>query len=281
MVVVIALASSAGAAPPPTVSASATTNEWSVSANTGVTDKRSSSNAEPVQQTVACSAADVWRQLTAGDPCTIAIDSCAAIPAAGAAGNPSATIAAQIQEADGTTHTISVDCTAANPQIATPIAAAAHDAFAKLVPTAKIAAAGQHNVSLVNVETLFWLDTPANVDLGSTPLLGQQVHLLASIQSVTWDFGDGHSAISQGPGRPFLETDHCGTASCPGWFGHTYTATAAKLTVTATATWIGRYSVNGGPFVAIAGTVTAPPATVPMPVVEARTVLVPNPTATG
>ena len=159
--------------------------------------------------------------------------------------------------------------------------AAARAEFSRRVPVAVIRSAppvgGQ---VLVQVEVLFWLDTTAQVDLGSAVLLGQSVRLLASVQSVRWSFGDNATSTSTGPGRPFLSSDFCATKQCPGWFGHTYTETARSVPVTATATWVGRYSVNGGPFQLITGTVTAAPTTIALPVVQSRTVLIPNPTPT-
>ena len=188
----------------------------------------------------------------------------------------------QVQDGQGDWTTAATTCAAGGGAAPDPgLAVAVRDAFTKLVPQVGIGRAGQEGVSLVNVETLYWLDTPVTVDLGAAVLLGQRVDLLATVTSVRWDFGDGQSGTSQGPGRAFTSADLCGTPSCPGWFGHTYTVTTTQpLTVTATATWSGRYSVAGGPFAAIAGTVTAPVVTLPMQVRQAQSVLVPNPTTT-
>jgi hypothetical protein len=214
------------------------------------------------------------------DPCAQAQDTCKGQATTDATGKPTATMVSQTQNPDGTWGTVETNCIAAPPAPQDPIAAAARDAFTKLVPHVTIDAAGHNGVSLVNLETLYWLNTPTTVDLGTTALLGQQVQLLATVQTVQWNFGDGHTATSQGPGRPFTATDHCSTKTCPNWFGHTYTQPAPNLTVSATTTWTGRYRVNNGPFIAITGTVTSPPATIPMQVDQSLAILVPNPDET-
>jgi hypothetical protein len=187
----------------------------------------------------------------------------------------------QTQNANGTWSTVNLNCIAAPPARQDPVDAAAKEAFTKLVPHVTISAAAQNGVSIVNIETLYWLGTPATVDLGTTPLLGHPVRLLATVQTVQWSFGDGHSATSQGPGRPFTADDYCNTKICPDWFGHTYTEPSRKLTVSATATWTGRYSIDGGPFIAITGTVASPATTIDMEVEQSLSILVPNPGETS
>jgi len=131
----------------------------------------------------------------------------------------------------------------------------------------------------VNLETLYWVKTPATVSLGTVALLGHQVTLSATARSVSWSFGDGATGVSEGPGRPFGPNDHCHTATCPDWFGHTYTKTGT-FTVNAVVNWTGTYSADGQPAQPIQGTVAGPAATIPMQVLQARGVLVPNPTST-
>jgi hypothetical protein len=154
------------------------------------------------------------------------------------------------------------------------LVAAARAAFVRLVPRVAIGSSPDHGRSLAQLETLFWLDTPVVVDLGTRMLLGVPVHLVATVTSTAWDFGDGASGVSAGPGRAVTVSDQCSTRLCPGWFGHTYTRVAQGLTVTATATWAGAFGVGDGALEPIAGTVDAPPVEVGMQVVEARAVLV-------
>jgi hypothetical protein len=94
---------------------------------------------------------------------------------------------------------------------------------------------------------------------------------------VRWDFGDGGTASSAGPGRPFTSADHCGQVQCPGWFGHTYAETGA-VTVSAVVNWSASYVVDGGGVQQIIGTVAGRAASMPIIVKQARAVLVPTPT---
>ena len=98
-----------------------------------------------------------------------------------------------------------------------------------------------------------------------------------------WDFGDGHTDTSTGPGKPYTDADHCDTVTCPDFFGHVYGADTrtghadGSILVTATVTWTGRYSIDTGPAQPIPGTVTSPPLTETLYLYESRSVLVPNP----
>ena len=73
-----------------------------------------------------------------------------------------------------------------------------------------------------------------------------------------------------------MQADPCGTATCPGYFGHVYRATGTR-TVTATASYVARYRIGGGAQLTIPGTVQGPTATDAVTVQQARAVLVPNP----
>ncbi len=146
----------------------------------------------------------------------------------------------------------------------------------KLVPKPTIGTAPPDGKTLVNIQTLLWINTPATVNLGTSPLAGHQVTLTASVQTVAWNFGDQHTDTATTPGRPFLTTDHCSTATCPDYYGHTYTTTGT-MTITATTTWTGRYNIDGGPFLAITGTATSAPQTTTVTVKQSRAILIPNP----
>jgi hypothetical protein len=51
------------------------------------------------------------------------------------------------------------------------------------------------------------------------------------------------------------------------------------MTITATTTWTGRYSIDGNNYRPITGTATSTPATSQIHIQQSRTVLVPNPTS--
>jgi hypothetical protein len=261
--------------PPPTVDANANLGQINVVANGAQSTKKAvdTSGSTPRQFACVTATGSGVATVAVGDPCGVAGRVCPVVAGGGV-------VTVQVMNASELAQTIVVRCGGV-PVVDSAVMVAAFAEFSRRVPVVVIGAApaggGQ---SLVNVEALFWLETAAEVDLGSVVLLGQSVRLLASVRSVQWSFGDDTTGMSVGAGRPFVGSDFCDTKQCPGWFGHTYTQTAAWVTIAATATWVGRYSVNGGPFQVITGTVTAAPSTIRLRVVQSRTVLIPNPTST-
>jgi hypothetical protein len=148
----------------------------------------------------------------------------------------------------------------------------------KLVPHPGIGVAPPGGKTLVNVQTVLWADTPADRDLGTVTLLGLfQVGLRVHVAQVVWDFGDGATDVVDGPGVPYRKGEHCATVSCPGHYGHVYRGTG-RLRITSQVRWSGQYSVNGGAWQNVAGTVDGPTARTQVTVVQARGVLVADPT---
>lgn len=155
-------------------------------------------------------------------------------------------------------------------------AALVREQVSRLVPPAAIGLAPS-KATLVNIQTIMWVDAPPDRDLAPLTLLGQQVAVHLHLDHVTWNFGDGHSAVSNGPGKPYdADSEPCRAAECPGYFGHTYRDTG-DVRVSATASWQASFTVNGGPAVTIPGTVNGPTASSELTVKQARAVLVPNP----
>ena len=147
----------------------------------------------------------------------------------------------------------------------------------KLVPHPGIGVAPPGGRTLVNLQTVLWADTPADRRLGTVRLLGiYRVALRVHVQQVLWDFGDGTSARTGSPGRPYRAGEHCATVTCPGHFGHVFGRTGS-MTITSQVSWTGQYSVNGGQWQTIAGAVTGPQAAAEVTVVQARGVLVADP----
>jgi hypothetical protein len=218
--------------------------------------------------------------INAGDVCGQVHDECAGDPTINALDQPVTTLATQTRDAHGTWSALSVNCTVAAGPPLVP-AAAARATFIRLLPKLAITTAPPDGRSLVNAESLFWIPVSSPLNLGITTLLGHQVSLTATVVSVGWDFGDGDTATSAGPGRPFLASDHCNTPLCPAWFGHVYTHPTTQLTVTATISWTGSYTIDNGVVFPIQGAVTTTPPAIAMQVVQARSVLVPNPTPTN
>jgi len=146
----------------------------------------------------------------------------------------------------------------------------------KLLPHPQIGTAPAGGVSLVNIETVLWVDTKPDLTLGTVTLLGYRVTLRAHLERVDWSFGDQASATTAGPGKAYTKSDPCKTADCPDYFGHVYRQTG-HLTIGAQLTWTGEFQVDGGAWQEIAGTVTAPATGRPIHIREARGVLVDNP----
>jgi hypothetical protein len=148
----------------------------------------------------------------------------------------------------------------------------------KLVPRPGIGVAPPGGKTLVNLQTVLWANTPADRGLGTVTLLGTyRVALRVHVQQVAWAFGDGATETSDGPGLPYRKGEHCTTVTCAGHFGHVYASTGT-MRITSRVTWSGQYSVNGGPWQDVAGTVDGPPASIQITVLEARGVLVADPT---
>jgi hypothetical protein len=169
------------------------------------------------------------------------------------------------------------DCAArtAQPRV-TPLLA--RQEIEKLVPRPGIGVAPPGGKTLVNLQTVLWADTPADRNLGTVTLLGTyRVALRVHVQQVAWAFGDGATEVADGPGLPYSKGEHCTTVTCPGHFGHVY-ATTGTMTITEQVTWSGQYSVNGGAWQDVAGTVDGPAATAQVTVLQARGVLVADPT---
>ena len=179
-----------------------------------------------------------------------------------------------ITYADGRTGLV-VECAQpkARPQVTAEMARAEAE---KLLPHPKIGTAPAGGVSLVNIETVLWVDTKPDLTLGTVTLLGYRVTLRAHLERVDWSFGDQSSETTSGPGKAYTKDDPCTTAQCPDYFGHVYRNTG-HLTIGAQLTWTGQFQVDGGAWQDIAGAVTAPAAGQPIHIREARGVLVDNP----
>jgi hypothetical protein len=202
--------------------------------------------------------------------------------------NPKATTVGFIQQGPtGTWALNGFDCnvvpgTAAAPPPPQVTPFDAYAAIVKLVPSPAIGAAPGRGRTLVNMQTIFWVSAAADQSLGPVTLLGHQVGLRIHARTSTWSFGDGATDTSSGLGRPYSAADGCAEAICDGYFGHAYTGTGA-MTVSATVTWVGEFSVDGGPWRGIANpetgadTVDGPAATRPITVIQARGVLVQSP----
>jgi hypothetical protein len=179
------------------------------------------------------------------------------------------------QNRDGSWTRVGIDCNVktAEPQV-TPLLV--REQARKLVPHPGIGIAPPGGATLVNIQTLLWLNTPANQRLGTLTLLGHHVTIRVHIERIDWTFGDGHTDTTSSPQRKYDPADSCHTTTCPSYWGHTYTNTGT-MTIAATITWSGRYQIDGGAPLDIAGTVTSPATNTTVTVRQARGILVPDP----
>jgi hypothetical protein len=161
----------------------------------------------------------------------------------------------------------------ARPQVTT---AMAREAARRLLPHPLIGVAPRGGTTLVNIDTIFWIDSPADVELGTVDLLGYRVRLRAHLEHGDWSFGDGSAATSHGPGRAYVTSDPCRTARCAGYFTHAYRRTGSVV-VAAQLSWSGRFSVDGGPWQDIPGAVDTAATSAGLRIREARGVLIPDP----
>lgn len=146
----------------------------------------------------------------------------------------------------------------------------------RLLPHPSIGTAPTGHATLVNIETVLWVNTQADRTLGTVTLLGQRVTLRAHVRQVHWDFGDHVSSTTGSPGKAYTAADPCRTAQCPDYYGHTF-ETTGQVTIAARLTWTGQFRVGAGAWQSIPGTVSAPATGTRVDVKEARGVLVPNP----
>jgi hypothetical protein len=115
--------------------------------------------------------------------------------------------------------------------------------------------------TLVNFATNFYTD---NAPFTRTvTLLGQRVDLRITPSRFGWVFGDGATTATTTPGSPFPHLD----------VTHDYLR-AGQVGPRVDTTYTARFSVNGGPWRPVAGSVTIPGSPVDLRVVEATPELV-------
>jgi hypothetical protein len=189
--------------------------------------------------------------------------------------DPSLRIQIEVQrQANGTWDIIGSNCQVKPGRDVTALAV--REQIERLVPHPKVGVAPPGGVTLVNIQTLLWVDTAADQSLGTVTLLGHRVGLRVHVSRVEWDFGDGSTDTTAGPEPKYDPASDCHTVTCPGYWGHVYMATGAR-SVTATVTWTGQFQVDGAAWQDVAGPVTGPASTTALTVREARGVLVPDP----
>lgn len=116
--------------------------------------------------------------------------------------------------------------------------------------------------TLVNLDTVFSTSPPA-LDR-TVSILGQRVHITAKPTGYRWQFGDGASTTSQGPGRPYPAMD----------VTHRYTKADRTVHPRVDVTFTISFAVGGGPTQTLEQTVTTDGVAATLTVREAVPVLV-------
>lgn len=238
----------------------------------------SSPSATTLIRWVDCGARGTGETTTApGGPCVQVAAACAGRPPRNMSTQKTTMVAQVAQSADGSQRLMSIVCDAPVGNRPAVTAAAVRAEAQKLVPHPHIGVAPPGGVSLVNIQTLLWVDTAADRDLGTVTLLGQRVGLRVHVHGVAWNFGDGIRTTAATPGRRYDPKDPCRQALCSAYWGHVY-RTTGSVKITAQVTWTGEFRVGAGAWQQISGMVTGPSQTATVTIRQARGVLVPNDT---
>ncbi len=115
--------------------------------------------------------------------------------------------------------------------------------------------------TLVNFDTNFY--TESEPFTRTVTLLGRRVELDIWADSFRWSFGDGSSLESESAGSPYPDLE----------ITHRYLSTGA-VSAKVDTTYAARFSVDGGPWREVPGTVTISGSAEGLRVVSARPVLV-------
>jgi hypothetical protein len=135
-------------------------------------------------------------------------------------------------------------------------------AFRRLpLPPSQLIVQPPDGKTLVNFATNFYTDSAPFTR--TVTLLGQRVELRIEPSRFGWVFGDGASTATTTPGSPFPHLE----------VTHDYLQ-AGRVGPRVDTTYTAQFSVNGGPWRPVAGSVTIPGAPVDLRVVEASPELV-------
>jgi len=136
-----------------------------------------------------------------------------------------------------------------------PSTAALRDEVIRLLHPPTLGVSPNTGTALINLRTLFWVNTATEVDLGRAALIGFPVDLRVTYDRTEFDFGDTTTdTLTTTPGTAYDPTHDCG--ACTDHFGHNYT-TRGTVTVTAHTYWHAQFRIHTGPWTDIPGDVTA------------------------
>jgi hypothetical protein len=136
-----------------------------------------------------------------------------------------------------------------------PSTAALRDEVIRLLHPPTLGVSPDTGTALINLRTLFWVNTGTQLSLGHAALIGFPVELRVSYDRTEFDFGDHTSATLQATPGTAYDPDHdCGP--CTDHFGHNY-QTRGTVTITAHTYWHAQFRITTGTWTDIPGEVTA------------------------
>jgi hypothetical protein len=135
-----------------------------------------------------------------------------------------------------------------------PSTAALRDEVIRLLHPPTLGVSPSTGTTLINLRTLFWVNTTTEVNLGRASLIGFPVDLRVTYDRTEFDFGDTTTdTLTTTPGTAYDPTHDCG--ACTNRFGHNYTQ-RGTLTVTAHTYWHAQFRIGTQPWTDIPGEVT-------------------------
>lgn len=123
-----------------------------------------------------------------------------------------------------------------------PSATALRDEVIRLLHPPALGVSPSTGTALVNLRTLFWVDTATVVELGRAKLVGFPVSLRVAYDRTEFDFGDGTGdTLAGSPGVRYDPARDCG--ACTERFGHDYTG-RGTATITARVYWHAQFRIG-------------------------------------
>ncbi|MBV9821064.1 MAG: hypothetical protein JO144_02375 [Actinobacteria bacterium] len=125
-----------------------------------------------------------------------------------------------------------------------PSTAALRDEVIRLLHPPTLGVSPDTGTALINLRTLFWVNTPTQLNLGKAQLIGFPVELRVTYDHTDFDFGDHTTdTLTNTPGTPYNPARDCGP--CTDRFGHDYT-TRGQVTITAHTYWHAQFRITTG-----------------------------------
>jgi hypothetical protein len=163
---------------------------------------------------------------------------------------------------DGQWYPLDLKCSASPPDATSTVTPdLVARAFQRIPLPALRAKTQPADKTLINFDTIFYVDAaPLHRTL---TLLGQRVELEITPSTFRWVHGDGTTAVTQTPGAAYPAKDVVYR------YQHAHVTVRHHVEIV----WTARWSLNGGPFQDVAGTVTTVGPDTPLQIAEATPAL--------